>query len=277
MTQSRPDEALKSDVQTYWNQQPCGTQFSKSDRLTRKYFDEIEEYRYAVEPEIFAFAQFTRYHGRRVLEVGVGAGTDFLQWARSGAQATGIDATVQGIDHTRRRLEEYGFPQSDLMQADCENLPFASNTFDLVYSWGVIHHTPDTGKALQEIVRVCKPGGEAKVMVYHRRSLLVAFFWVRYALLAGRPWRSPSWCLFHRMESIGTKAYTRDEVKQLLVNLPVADVRIETKLTYYDRMGRQGRILRTIGRFLSRLLGDRFGWFLTLNFRKQDVLRTSTA
>ena len=78
-------EKLKAEVQTYWNSSPCGTEFSSAERYSKNYFDEIEQHRYLVEPEIFAFAQFTRFYGKKVLEVGIGAGTDFVQWVRSGA------------------------------------------------------------------------------------------------------------------------------------------------------------------------------------------------
>src|SRR6185295_5585089 len=91
------DESLKGQVRDYWNEQPCGTQFANSEKFTRQYFDEIEDHRYRVEPEIMSFAQFTRFHGASVLEVGVGAGTDFTQWVRAGALVYGIDATDEGV------------------------------------------------------------------------------------------------------------------------------------------------------------------------------------
>src|SRR6185295_7482859 len=102
------DEDLKQQVRDYWNSQPCGTQFTDSEKYTRAYFDEIEEHRYRTEPEIFAFAQFTRHHGQKMLEVGIGAGSDFTQWVRAGAEAHGIDATPEGVAHVQHRLSVYG-------------------------------------------------------------------------------------------------------------------------------------------------------------------------
>lgn len=260
---------LKDQVRDYWDQQSCGTQFSTSEKFTRAYYDEIEQHRYTVEPEIHSFAQFTRHHGKRVLEVGVGAGTDFLQWIRAGAAAHGIDATTEGVEHVRHRIEAYGLSAEDVRVADCEALPYDDGQFDLVYSWGVIHHTPDTPQAMREIVRVCRPGGTCKIMIYHRRSLLAFFVWVRRALLTGRPWRSIRYCLWHYMESIGTKAYTRRDVLEMLAGLPVFNVRIVPVLTFYDRMERFGPFYRTAAKVLAWLLNhDRVGWFLTIEFNK---------
>ncbi|MGA2137416.1 MAG: class I SAM-dependent methyltransferase [Verrucomicrobiia bacterium] len=167
-------ESLKDQVRDFWNQQSCGTEVAKASKFTLGYFEEIEEFRYFDQPFIHAFAQFTRYHGKKVLEVGFGSGTDFIQWLRAGARLTGVDLTPEALAHARERIEVYGLPTPEVLQvADAENLPFASDSFDLGYSFGVLHHTPDTGKALAELVRVTRPGGHVKVMLYNRRSIAV--------------------------------------------------------------------------------------------------------
>src|SRR5690606_6636040 len=127
---------LKQGVQSYWNKQSCGTHIAVSAKFSHSYFEEIEEHRYRLEEEIMSFAQFTRWHGRRILEVGVGAGTDFLQWVRANALAHGIDLTEEGIAHVQQRLEVYGLQCEDLRVGDAENIPHPDNYFDLVYSWG---------------------------------------------------------------------------------------------------------------------------------------------
>ncbi|MEW5977035.1 MAG: class I SAM-dependent methyltransferase [Acidobacteriota bacterium] len=269
----RPDirlGELKQQVREFWNASPCGTEVSLQEKLSQAYFEDIESYRYESEPQIFAFAQFSRFFGKKVLEVGVGAGTDFLQWVRSGARAYGVDLTSNGVEHVRKRLELYGLQAEELRVADCENLPYGNDEFDLVYSWGVIHHTPDTEKALREIVRVVRPGGLCKIMVYHRHSLAVLYLWLKQALLRMRPWKSPAWCLAHYQESPGTKAYTRRELAALLSNLPLQQVRIRTWLTYCDTLEKSRKpSVRLFGKACASLFGrDRFGWFLTAEFRK---------
>lgn len=263
------DESVKQQVRDYWNRQPCGTQFSDNTKYSREYFDDIEEHRYRIEPDIFAFAQFTRFHSKKILEVGIGAGSDFTQWVRAGANAFGVDATPEGVNHVEQRLATYGLEACEVRVADCENLPYESNAFDLVYSWGVIHHTPNTSKAMRELVRVCKPGGMCKVMIYHRHSLLAYFFWVKYALLRGKPWKSLAWCLYNYMESVGTKAYSRREAYQMLKDLPVGNIEIESRLTYYDRLERFNPLFRTMAKGAAWLLGgNKVGWFLTIQFNK---------
>jgi ubiquinone/menaquinone biosynthesis C-methylase UbiE len=263
-------EELKKKVHDYWNQHACGTETSSSEKFTRDYFDDIEAHRYSVEPEIFAFAQFTRFHGQRILEVGIGAGTDFLQWVRAGTVAYGVDLTPEGIEHVDHRLRVYGLKAEDIRVADCEALPYQDNTFDLVYSWGVIHHTPDTRKALREIVRVCRPGGICKIMVYNRHSVVTFCLWAKQALLKFRPWKTLSWCLYHHMESLGTKAFTPREMKCMLRDLPVDSVQINPILTWYDRFQNRSRPLRMAASMLANVLGgNRRGWFMLIQFTKK--------
>jgi ubiquinone/menaquinone biosynthesis C-methylase UbiE len=259
------DATLKQRVHDYWNAQSCGTDAARSEKFTRAYFDEIEAFRYESEPYIFSFAQFTRYHGQKVLEAGVGAGTDFIQWVRAGAEAHGIDLTEEAIAHVRRRLEVYGLPPAGLRVADVEQLPYDDNSFDLVYSWGVIHHSPNTPRALAELVRVLKPGGELKVMIYNRHSLHTFYRWGRYALLRGKPWMRFAQVLYHHMESEGTKGYTLAEARQMLAPLPLRDIQVRAAVNRYDLLYNKPLPARAAARVLACLLGhDRCGFFLTI-------------
>jgi SAM-dependent methyltransferase len=265
--------AQKDLVHDYWNRRSCGTDVARSLKFSREYFEEIEAYRYAKEPEIFSFAQFTRFHGRRVLEIGIGAGTDFLQWVRAGAQAHGVDLTEESIANVRERLAVYGLRAAEVRQADAEALPYAEGTFDLVYSWGVLHHTPDTARALREAVRVLAPGGLAKVMLYNRRSIVALVWWLRLCLLKGRPWRSIAWALANHLESPGTQAFDGDEVRAMLAGQPLAELRITSPLSLSDGAQPEdtakGRAVRRLASWLVRLLRWRDpGWFLLVELRK---------
>jgi SAM-dependent methyltransferase len=256
-------------VQDYWSRLPCGAEFSQKQSGSREFYDEVEDFRYSTEPEVFSFAQFTRFRGARVLEVGVGLGTDFLQWVRAGAKAYGVDLTIEGIKHARRRLELCGLRAQGLMVADAELLPFPEGAFDLVYCWGVIHHAVDPRKAFQEIIRVCRPAGACKVMVYHRHSLSALYVWVREALLKGRPWKTLAWCIAHGVESAGTRAFTRSEIRSLLTGLGVRNLQIRSIVTFWDRLGASKGRLRILGRVLAGIMeGLPVGWFLTVQFHK---------
>lgn len=263
------NDELKKQVHDYWNKSACGTFLVDKEKYTLEYFEELEEIRYKLQPEIHSFAQFSRAHGKKVLEVGVGAGTDFLQWVRSGALAYGIDLTEEAIEHVKHRLALYNLEAEGYVIGDSENLPFNDNTFDIVYSWGVIHHTPNTEKALYEIIRVCKPGGIIKVMIYHRHSLLAFFFWVKHALLKFKLWKSISKVIWEKMESIGTKAFTVKEVKKMIKNKPVEIIRLSPVLSYYDRLERFNKFFKIIAKFLASILGgNKVGWELLIELRK---------
>jgi SAM-dependent methyltransferase len=225
-------EALKREVRRYWEAEPCGSPAASAPEGTAEYFAQIERRRYQLEPFIPRFAEFDASAGRKVLEIGVGAGSDHVQFARAGAELQGIDLTEHGIELVRRRLALEGL-SSELRVADAESLPFASDYFDIVYSWGVLHHTPDTRRAIAEAVRVTRPGGRICIMVYSRHAWVTYGLWLRRGPLSGRPLRSLSDVLRHHMESPGTKGFTRRELRGMLTG--VDELEIEKVGTPYDR------------------------------------------
>jgi len=160
---------LKQQVRDFWNANPCGTKFSEKEIGTKEFFDSIKQHRYSTEWHIPQVVQFERWRGRNVLEIGCGLGTDAVEFARAGANYTGIDLTPRSIELVARRFEMLGL-SGRLRVADAESLPFEAEEFDLVYSHGVLHHTPDPQKAFDEIHRVLKPGGTAMIMLYHKNS-----------------------------------------------------------------------------------------------------------
>jgi ubiquinone/menaquinone biosynthesis C-methylase UbiE len=264
--------SLKSEVKAFWNRQSCETQYARSEKFTREYFEQIEQWRYADQPFIHSFAQFTRYHGKKVLEVGFGAGTDFIQWLRAGAIASGIDLTEEALANLSHRILIYNLPDAESLQVgDAEDLPLPANSFDLGYSWGVLHHTPDTERAIAELVRVVRPGGEIKIMLYNRHSFCAYRCWLKNVLLRGRPWKSVRWALWNYIESAGTKGYTRSEIHRMLAALPVTGIHIETFLTSADRMARRAwpfRLVNFMIELLNTLCGNRAGWFHGITARK---------
>jgi ubiquinone/menaquinone biosynthesis C-methylase UbiE len=255
-------DGIKSQVHDFWNRQSCDTQSAGSEKFSRDYFEEIEFFRYKDQPYIHSFAQFTRYHDKRVLEVGFGAGTDFVQWLRAGARATGVDLTEEALANLTHRVEVYGLPAPEQIRvADAEQLPFPSNSFDLGYSFGVLHHTPDTEQALAELVRVVKPGGEIKVMLYNLHSVHVFKYWVRHAAMRARPWKGLRWAIWNHMESLGTKAYTRNELVRMLSRLPVENVHVRTELTSGDYLSFSAiKPVNLLFRALIRLAGCQERW-----------------
>jgi len=158
-----------ASVQRFWDANPCGSQLSsQTDR--RSYFEEIEARRYSHEPHIPVVARFSEFRDRGVLEIGTGLGTDGLQFQINGARYVGIDLTLAGQRLTLEQFRLGGYDGS-LAVGNAERLPAADDTFDHIYSFGVIHHSPSTESIADEMFRVLKPGGTFCVMVYNRSSI----------------------------------------------------------------------------------------------------------
>ncbi len=160
---------LKERVRAFWQANPCGVKFAEAAPGTRHFYELVEAHRYTSEWHIPIAAGFENSRGLKVLEIGCGLGTDGAQFAEAGADYTGVDLTDAAVELARKRFELFDLP-GKFQTADAESLDFGDESFDLVYSHGVLHHTPDTGKAMQEIHRVLRPGGRAIVMLYHRDS-----------------------------------------------------------------------------------------------------------
>jgi SAM-dependent methyltransferase len=214
---------LKAEVREFWNAASCGEVYAEG-LSTQEQFRRQEEARYQLEPYIRSFARFEQGASRDVLEIGVGMGADHLEWARSHPRRlAGIDLTPRAVAWTAERLATYGY-ESELKVGDAESLAFADNSFDIVYSWGVLHHSPDTLQAFQEAHRVLRPGGILRAMIYHRPSIVGLMLWARYGLAAGRPMRSFTDIYAHHLESPGTKGYTLDEAHRLVASFGACEI-----------------------------------------------------
>jgi ubiquinone/menaquinone biosynthesis C-methylase UbiE len=239
----------KEEVRRFWSRTPCGSWDATAPEGTSEYYDQIEARMYELEPFIKRYAQFESTAGQSVLEVGVGLGTDHVQFARAGADLHGVDLTDRSIGLVMRRLELEGL-RSRLQVADAESLPFPDASFDVVYSWGVLHHTPDTQRAVAEAARVLRPGGRICVMLYSRHAWVPYGLWLRHGPLSRRPLRSLSDVLYHHMESVGTKGYTKREARRMFASSGIDQLRVEKVLTPYDIEYAGG-----VGRLTGALLG----------------------
>ena len=220
----------KQQVFDFWNEASCGEDLYLTSTKKSGYQDQAKS-RYQLEPYILDFAKFEQSKGKRVLEIGVGLGADHQQFAEAGAILTGIDLTQRAIEHTKHRFDTFKL-QSTLMNCDAENLSFSDETFDIVYSWGVLHHSPNTPRAIGEVLRVLKPGGTVRIMIYSKWSLVGIMLWIRYALMKLRPWMTITEIYSRYLESPGTKAYTIAEAQILMKSF--TDRKIWTVLTHGD-------------------------------------------
>jgi ubiquinone/menaquinone biosynthesis C-methylase UbiE len=247
---------LKDSVYDFWNAKSCGEVYAEGDSPAARLDQQARE-RYVLEPGIFAFAGFADAPGKDVLEIGVGMGADHLEWARRAPNSlTGIDLTDRAVEFTRQRLAYYNL-HSDLRVANAEQLPFADNSFDIVYSYGVFHHSPDTAQAIHEAWRVLRPGGSARILIYHSRSIVGYMLWFRYGLLAGKPFRGLRDIYANHLESPGTKAFTVDEACEMF--RPFSSTTIRTELGPGDLLeGAVGQRHRGLALTVARALWPRW-------------------
>ena len=221
----------KEDVRLFWEKMSCGEIYAEGDSLAAQLENQARQ-RYEMEPYLRDFARFEDARGLDVLEIGVGMGADHRELARySPRSLSGVDLTERAVEFARKRLALYGLT-SDLRQADAESLPFEDRTFDLVYSWGCLHHSPDTQKAIDEVWRVLRPAGRARIMIYNKWSVVGLLLWARYGLAAGRPFVPFREIYAQHLESPGTKAYTRREAERLFRHF--SDLRIRPQLSMGD-------------------------------------------
>ena len=168
----RPE--LLHDVRSFWTrnvnaERIMGNTISSANRGDDQYFRDLEEQRYRSHYHILPWIEEMKAN-RSVLEIGCGIGMDSLQLAMHGLELTAIDLTHIGVSTAKKRFNSNDI-SGNFVNADAGHLPFLDNCFDYVYSFGVLHHAPNTEATIDEVYRVLKPGGEARIMLYNRHSL----------------------------------------------------------------------------------------------------------
>jgi SAM-dependent methyltransferase len=225
----------KQLVHEFWEKAACGEELYLCGSEKAAYIEQ-GRIRYELEPYIPAFAGFERTNGLDVLEIGVGLGADHQRFAEAGAKLQGIDLTQRAVSLTNKRLQLFGLP-SKVQIGDAEQLVFADESFDVVYSWGVLHHSPNTQRAIQEVHRVLRRGGRAQIMIYHKWSMIGLMLWIRYGLLRCRPHVTLRELYGKYLESPGTKAFTVTEARKLFAMFRSVDIR--TIMTHGDLLASQ--------------------------------------
>jgi 2-polyprenyl-3-methyl-5-hydroxy-6-metoxy-1,4-benzoquinol methylase len=216
-------------VQAYWDRRPCNIRHSPVAVGTREYFDQVERRKYFVEPHIPGFAEFDKWRGKHVLEIGCGIGTDTINFARAGARVTALDLSGESLKLAGARAELFGLrEQIQFCQGDAEDLGaiVPKRPFDLVYSFGVIHHTPHPQRVVMQIPNYLHRDSELRIMLYSKISYKL--FWVmreenawdmsRIDELIARASEAQTGCPV-------TYTYTFDQVRRLLEGFQILDIR----------------------------------------------------
>jgi len=231
----------QEQVREWWNRNPMS--YDVDDPIpyeegSQEYFREIDRrifhpryMRLTADATGRVFGRYVDFDAlarKDVLEVGCGSGIAAQMLAEAGATLTAVDLTPWAVETTRARLDAFGL-DAEVFEADGEALPFDDASFDLVFSWGVIHHSSDMDRALRELVRVCRPGGTLVLMVYHRRSLFYATYkaFQRFLPLARRLGLHFEGARAGETEGLIARHFTIDELRAKLEAGGLRDVRIE--------------------------------------------------
>ena len=165
------------DVRSYWNEYVNDIEITQHPVGSPEFFEALEKYRYDKIDYLLDYVDFPQYKSKKILEIGCGVGNDLMQFARAGADVSARDITENAVKLAAANLAREGY-KGDIKQGNAEALDFPDDTFDVVYSHGVLHHTVDTEKSIGEVRRVLKPGGEAIIMLYNRISWLAFVAWI---------------------------------------------------------------------------------------------------
>ena len=267
----------KEAARQVWGASPAGWVYGEGAAIgSKEYFENVLRKRSNYElPWLFEVFPFGTTKGKRVLEIGCGAGYDAYEFCRNGAIYTGIDITPQNIERTKQHLGLFGF-NAGIQLGDAEKLDFPDASFDVVFSNGVLHHIPDIGRAFDEVYRVLKPQGEFWVTLYHKNSLFYRFTTCLWTHILKGGFRKLN--LKERRSLIEyttseakpiVNVYSRREVQALIQK---AKLSVEflgcRKLVHEDFPGTIYRLVRPVPqRFLDRL-ARLFGWYIVVRARK---------
>lgn len=262
MTQS--ENNLTSKIKSYWDHQPCGIKKGNGEIGTLEYFESGSRTRYEVEPHVMDFAGFHEWRGKRVLEIGCGMGWDAVQFAKHGADYTGIDISKKSIELAKKQFKVYGL-HGDLRvinMADPEEIKQLEGDYDLVYSMGVIHHFPNIEQIIKNIHGLAATGGEFRFMVYAKNS------W-KYAMIRKGldQFEAQADCPF-------AQAYTSTELYDLLENsFEILRLRQAHCFMYNIDMYKQGKLelepwFEAMPELMRDAVKEYLGWHLLIKARK---------
>lgn len=261
MSKTDPKGVSISTVERFWDRRPCNIKHSDSKIGTKEYFDEAEARRYFVEPHIPKFAEFQKWKNKKVLEIGCGMGTDAVNFARAGANYVGLELSGKSLDLTRKRFEIFGL-EGFFYKGNAEEFDkiVPLQTFDLIYSFGVIHHTPHPEKVVKAIPKFMTHESEFRLMLYATNS------WKNIMIKAGfdQP-EAQSGCPI-------AYTYTKEEALELLSHFEVLEIQQDHIFPYiiekYVRYEYEIQPwFRAMPEGLFQALKENLGWHLLIKCR----------
>lgn len=252
-------QVTKDIIQDYWKGRLPQRWYSKKEYGTKEYWDEVTEKRYLIYyPYLKWEAEFGKHKGEHVLEIGIGVGTDTIQYAKGGAIITGIDLVQSAIDETKKRFEQEEL-NGTFMVDDAEHLQFDDDTFDFVFCFGILHHTPKTKESINEIKRVLRPGGKAVIMLYAKgwKHYVIRLFY--HGLIKGEFFKMSKQEVINKNTEVEggsplTKVYSKRGIKKLFTGWSGMKIKRYRMGAFFDYSHYGMKMLPRPIRWLARVL-----------------------
>jgi ubiquinone/menaquinone biosynthesis C-methylase UbiE len=272
----------KKAVRTFWGNRPCGVDDSDEPPQSRAFFAETEAKRFQIHvdwdrPFLQDAIGYSKYTGKKMLEIGCGVGVDSILWHRAGNQVVSLDYNFPSVEITKARFAAEDV-KSRCLNGDAESLPFADETFDLIYSFGVLHHTPDTQKTIDEVYRCLRPGGEAIIMLYYKWSaLILGETLLGHGLRGGKLFKTGSvgkliseYTEFQSQYEGNvnplTKVYSKREVRKMFHRFQ--DVKLELHYLWPGNFGPLRRLVLLFPKSVKKNLHRVLGWNVVIKASK---------
>jgi 2-polyprenyl-3-methyl-5-hydroxy-6-metoxy-1,4-benzoquinol methylase len=274
-------DILIEEVKNYWNSRPCNLRHSTKPQGTKEYFDEVEKRKFFVEPHLVQFADFLSVKDKKIMEIGCGLGTTTINFAKAGAKkVTAIDLSDASLALAKQRATVNGLSSVvDFHHINAEELSkhLPQEEYDLIFSFGVIHHTPHPHKILQEIHKFLSPTGQLKIMVYYRYSWKVFWILLKYGKL--QFWKLSKLVATYSEAQTGcpiTYIYSKKEAQAMLnsCGFKTTDIQVDHIFPYKIPEYVQYRYVkewyfRWMPKPLFRLIEKLFGWHLCITAVKK--------
>jgi ubiquinone/menaquinone biosynthesis C-methylase UbiE len=268
-------------VRAYWNARPCNIRHSQKEIGSKEYFEEVEQRKFFVEPHLVSFADFPSVKGKRILEIGCGLGTTAINFAKAGAaHVTAVDLSEKSLELAKKRAEVYGLSdRMEFIHANAEHLSdyVPQQQYDLIFSFGVIHHTAHPEKVLQELQNYLSPQGQLKIMLYYRYSWKALWVLFKYGKL--QFWKMKQLVAKYSEAETGcpiTYTYSRKDADRFLTSngFQPTSMSVEHIFPYQIPDYVQYRYVkvwyfRYLPQRLFSFLEKRYGWHLCITAKKR--------
>jgi len=278
-----PDAGKQEGNQSWWENNPMTYDWEglrSAEEGSKEWFEQIDDEFWKISklyahpdyplcPPFSKLVDYSSLKGKKVLEIGCGSGAQAAVFANSGADITAVDLTGKAVEMIKRRFELFDIKNGAVMQADAERLPFDDNSFDFVWSWGVIHHSANTEKIVQEILRVLKPGGKTSIMIYNRNSTRYILYGLYQGIFKGKFLKYHSLYAVNMTYTDGhiARHYTRKSAARMFkdfssVETSVMDGSVPEVMPGW---GKLSRALPELMQPLNQWINRRWGWYLFIN------------